>query len=58
MATQLESNILPQFPPTRPSKLTYLAGAVLFVLFAVFVMAQPVIPPEAQPAGTVVKKQG
>ena len=58
MATQPEPEVLPQFPPSRPNKLTYLVGAVLFVLFAVFVMAQPVVPPEAQQAGTAVKKQG
>ena len=58
MTTPTEPEVLPTFPPTRPTKLTYLAGAVLFVLFAVFVMAQPVVMPETQQAGTAAKKQG
>jgi hypothetical protein len=29
-----------QFAPSRPSKLAWIAGAVLFVLFIVFVLSQ------------------
>jgi hypothetical protein len=58
MATQPENDVLPTFPPSRPNKMTYLAGAVLFVLFAIFVMAQPVVTPETQQAAAAAKKTG
>jgi hypothetical protein len=31
-----------RFPPTRPSKFAWAVGAVLFVLFTVFVLSQDV----------------
>jgi hypothetical protein len=40
MATPSETDRVREFPPSRPSKLSYAAGAVLFVLFGAFVMSQ------------------
>lgn len=58
MAQESNQEVLPQFPPSRPSKLSYVVGAVLFVLFCVFVVSQPVITPETQQAAAAAKKQG
>lgn len=45
MATQPNSDTSTHGTPSRPSKLTYVVGAVLLVLFIVYVLSQsPTVP--------------
>lgn len=48
MATQPYPESGHHGPPSRPTKLTYIVGAVLLILFFIFVLSQSATLPGAQ----------